>query len=91
MVHTQAKVIADEDVMYKYVSKNMLFVATVSPKASGPIGSATPDESVLVVHLVDTVTGRILHRMTHLGSQGPVHAVSITVIFSTFKKVNLQS
>ncbi|PWA92275.1 hypothetical protein CTI12_AA081280 [Artemisia annua] len=75
VVHTQAKVIADEDVMYKYVSKNMLFVATVSPKASGPIGSATPDEAVLAVHLVDTVTGRILHRMTHLGSQGPVHAV----------------
>ncbi|KAK1439459.1 hypothetical protein QVD17_05277 [Tagetes erecta] len=75
VVHTQAKVIADEDVMYKYISKNMLFVATVSPKANGPIGSATPDESVLVVYLVDTVTGRILHRMTHLGSQGPVHAV----------------
>ncbi|KAI3523793.1 hypothetical protein L1887_02198 [Cichorium endivia] len=75
VVHTQAKVIAEEDVMYKYISKNILFVATVSPKASGPIGSATPDESVLVVHLVDTVTGRILHRMTHLGSQGPVHAV----------------
>lgn len=75
VVHTQAKVVADEDVMYKYISKNILFVATVSPKASGPIGSATPDESVLVVHLVDTVTGRILHRMTHLGSQGPVHAV----------------
>ncbi|XP_076938964.1 uncharacterized protein LOC143607381 [Bidens hawaiensis] len=75
VVHTQAKVIADEDVMYKYISKNMVFVATVSPKASGPIGSATPDESALVVYLVDTVTGRILHRMTHLGSQGPVHAV----------------
>ncbi|XP_071704847.1 uncharacterized protein [Rutidosis leptorrhynchoides] len=75
VVHTQAKVIAEEDVMYKYISKNMLFVATVSPKASGPIGSATPDESVLVVYLVDTVTGRILHRMTHIGSQGPVHAV----------------
>ncbi|KAL8265723.1 hypothetical protein R6Q59_003067 [Mikania micrantha] len=75
VVHTQAKVIADEDVMYKYISKNMVFVATVSPKASGPIGSATPDESVLVVYLIDTVTGRILHRMTHLGSQGPVHAV----------------
>ncbi|XP_023756547.1 uncharacterized protein LOC111905102 [Lactuca sativa] len=75
VVHTQAKVIADEDVMYKYISKNILFVATVSPKASGPIGSATPDESLLVVHLVDTITGRILHRMSHLGSQGPVHAV----------------
>ncbi|KAJ4835803.1 hypothetical protein Tsubulata_045038 [Turnera subulata] len=75
VVHTQAKVIADQDVMYKYLSKNLLFVATVTPKASGPIGSATPEESSLVVYLVDTITGRILHRMTHHGSQGPVHAV----------------
>lgn len=75
VVHTQAKVIADQDVMYKYISKNILFVATVSPKASGEIGTATPEESSLVVYLIDTVTGRILHRMTHHGSQGPVHAV----------------
>ncbi|XP_011019630.1 PREDICTED: ER membrane protein complex subunit 1-like [Populus euphratica] len=75
VVHTQAKVIADQDVMYKYISKNLLYVATVSPKASGDIGSATPGESQLVVYVVDTVTGRILHRMTHHGSQGPVHAV----------------
>ncbi|WOG85665.1 hypothetical protein DCAR_0104856 [Daucus carota subsp. sativus] len=75
VVHTQAKVIADEDVMFKYISKNILFVATVSPKATGEIGSVTPEESSLVVYLIDTITGRILHRMTHHGSQGPVHAV----------------
>lgn len=77
VVHTQAKVIADEDVMFKYISKNLLFVATVSPKATGEIGSVTPEESSLVVYLIDTITGRILHRMTHHGSQGPVHAVSM--------------
>ncbi|GLT85426.1 hypothetical protein SLE2022_036160 [Rubroshorea leprosula] len=75
VVHTQAKVVADQDVMYKYLSKNLLFVATVAPKASGEIGSATPEESWLIVYLIDTVTGRILHRMTHHGSHGPVHAV----------------
>ncbi|PQM34223.1 hypothetical protein Pyn_29537 [Prunus yedoensis var. nudiflora] len=75
VVHTQAKAIADEDVMFKYISKNLLFVATVAPKGSGPIGTATPEESWLTVYLIDTVTGRILHRMTHHGSQGPVHAV----------------
>lgn len=85
MVHTQAKVIADQDVLYKYISKNLLFVATVAPKASGEIGSVTPEESWLVVYLVDTVTGRILHRMTHHGSQGPVHAVSISLfLFFSF-------
>ena len=79
-MHTQAKVIADQDAMYKYISKNMLFVATVSPKATGPIGSATPEEASLVVYLVDTVTGRILHRATHLASQAPVHAVSSVLL-----------
>ncbi|XP_057779297.1 uncharacterized protein LOC130997883 [Salvia miltiorrhiza] len=75
VVHTQAKVTADQEVMYKYVSKNLLFLATVAPKAVGPIGSVTPDESSLIVYLIDTVTGRILHRVTHQGSVGPVHAV----------------
>ncbi|KAE8680934.1 U-box domain-containing protein 26-like [Hibiscus syriacus] len=75
-VHTQAKLIAaDQDVMYKYISRNLLFVATVAPKASCEIGSITPEESWLVIYLIDTVTGRVLHRMTHHGSQGPVEAV----------------
>lgn len=77
MVHTQAKVMADQDVMYKYISSNLLFVANVAPKARGEIGTATPEEAWLVVYIIDTVTGRILHRMTHQGCQGPVHAVSI--------------
>ncbi|XP_024314379.1 ER membrane protein complex subunit 1 isoform X2 [Brachypodium distachyon] len=75
VVHTQAKISADQDVMYKYVSKNLVFVATVSPKAAGEIGSAAPEEASLVAYLIDAVTGRILHRVTHHGAQGPVHAV----------------
>lgn len=66
----------DHDVLYKYVSKNILFVANAAPKASGEIGTATPEEASLVIYIIDTVTGRILHRMTHHGCQGPVHAVS---------------
>lgn len=66
----------DQDVMYKYISKNLLFVANVAPKAIGEIGTVTPEEAWLVVYIIDTVTGRILHRMTHQGCQGPVHAVS---------------
>lgn len=81
VVHTQAKVLTDQDVMYKYISKNLLFVATVAPKATGEIGSVTPEESWLVVYLIDTVTGRILYRMTHHGAQGPVHAVSFLIYF----------
>ncbi|KAI9097905.1 hypothetical protein K1719_025676 [Acacia pycnantha] len=75
VVHTQAKVMADQDVMYKYISSNLLFVANVAPKARGEIGTATPEEAWLVVYIIDTVTGRILHRMTHQCCQGPVHAV----------------
>ncbi|XWS70327.1 hypothetical protein CRYUN_Cryun03dG0038500 [Craigia yunnanensis] len=69
------EVIADQDVMYKYISRNLLFLATVAPKGFGEIGSVTPEELWLVAYLIDTVTGRILHRVTHHGSQGPVHAV----------------
>lgn len=75
VVHTQGKVLPDRDVIYKYISKNILFVATTAPKAVDKIGSVTPDESWLIVYLIDTVTGRILHRVTHHGSQGPVNAV----------------
>ncbi|KAK9142696.1 hypothetical protein Syun_012096 [Stephania yunnanensis] len=75
IVHTQAKVLADQDVMYKYISQNLLFVATVAPKAAGEIGSANPEESWLVAYLIDSITGRILHRVTHPACQGPVHAV----------------
>ncbi|XP_074276504.1 uncharacterized protein LOC141600222 [Silene latifolia] len=75
VVHTQTKVLTDRDMMYKYTSKNLLFLATVAPKAAGEIGSVTPEESWLVAYLIDTVTGRVLHRVTHHGAQGPVRAV----------------
>eukprot|EP00252_Welwitschia_mirabilis_P014894 TRINITY_DN32950_c0_g1_i1.p1 TRINITY_DN32950_c0_g1~~TRINITY_DN32950_c0_g1_i1.p1 ORF type:complete len:1002 (+),score=183.50 TRINITY_DN32950_c0_g1_i1:130-3135(+) len=75
VVHTQAKILADQEVLYKYINKNVLFVVTVAPKASGPIGSVLPEEAWLVAYIIDTVTGRILHRVTHQAAQGPVHAV----------------
>jgi hypothetical protein len=75
VVHTQAKVAAEQDLMYKYISKNVVFVATVSPNSIAEIGSVTPEESQLVIYLIDTITGRVLNRIIHHGSQGPVHAV----------------
>lgn len=59
--------------------KIYFFVATIAPKASVEFGMAQPEELWLVVYLIDTVAGRILHRMTHHGSQGPVHAVSSAI------------
>ena len=75
MVHTQAKVSNHQDVMYKYLNKNTLFVATVAPKGSGTIGEVSPEESWLVVYIIDTVTGHILYRLKHPNMHGPVHAV----------------
>lgn len=80
---------AEQDVMYKYISKNIIFVVTASPKASHEIGSATPEEASLVVYLIDTITGCILYRMTHQGCQAPVHTVRFPtsiLIFMTGKK-----
>nr|DAD35585.1 TPA_asm: hypothetical protein HUJ06_006225 [Nelumbo nucifera] len=55
------RLIAYQDVMCKYISRNLLFVAAVSPKGA--------------VYLIDIITDRILHRVTHFGSQGPIHAI----------------
>ena len=66
---SQARVLGDQSVMYKYVSPNLLFTAS---------GGETADadrEPSLAVALLDTVTGRVLYRVQHDGSAGPVHAV----------------
>ncbi|CAM6050215.1 unnamed protein product [Sphagnum compactum] len=75
VVHTQAKVLGNREVLFKYLNKNMIFVATVTPKSVGLLGAASPEDSTVVAYLIDTVTGRILHRVTHPSMQGPVHAV----------------
>jgi hypothetical protein len=75
VVHTQAKVLGNREVLFKYLNKNMIFVATVTPKSAGLLGAASPEDSTVVAYLIDTVTGRILHRVTHPSMQGPVHAV----------------
>ena len=76
MVHTQTKVLTDQEVLYKYVKKNVLFVVIVVPTVVGPIGTTAPEEAWLVAYLIDTVIGWILYRVTHQGMQGHVHAVS---------------
>ncbi|KAK7360406.1 hypothetical protein VNO77_02398 [Canavalia gladiata] len=75
VVHTQAKVMTDYDAMYEYILKNVPFVANVALKAKGEIGIVTPEEAGLVIHVIDALIGRILHRMTHYDCQVPVHVV----------------
>lgn len=76
VTHTQTKVLPNRDVLFKYLNKNLVFVATITPKAPGLVGAANPEESIMVAYLIDTVSGRILHRVSHPNMQGPVHAVS---------------
>ncbi|KAG0624001.1 hypothetical protein M758_3G216900 [Ceratodon purpureus] len=73
--HTQTKVLPNRDVLFKYLNKNLVFVATVTPKNKDVVGTANPEDSTLVAYLIDTVSGRILHRISHPNMQGPVHAV----------------
>ncbi|CAM6003737.1 unnamed protein product [Sphagnum balticum] len=79
VVHTQAKVLGNREVLFKYLNKNMIFVATVTPKSVGLLGAASPEDSTVVAYLIDTVTGRILHRVTHPSMQGPVHAAVLVL------------
>lgn len=75
VTHTQTKVLSNRDILFKYLNKNLVFVATVAPKDKSQVGAVSPEEKTLVVYLVDTVTGRILHRVSHPNMQGLVHAV----------------
>ncbi|GLI60547.1 hypothetical protein VaNZ11_002704 [Volvox africanus] len=77
-IQSSVKVLSDRSIKYKYLNPNLLFVAT-------GIANGVPSDSVaagvdslseeVTVHLLDTVTGRILHRQSHLGARGPVTAV----------------
>ncbi|GIL85172.1 hypothetical protein Vretifemale_13572 [Volvox reticuliferus] len=77
-IQSSVKVLSDRSIKYKYLNPNLLFVAT-------GIANGMPLDSVaagvdnlsneVTVHLLDTVTGRILHRQSHPGARGPVTAV----------------
>ena len=76
MVHTQTKVLTDQEVLYKYVRKNVLFVVIVVPRFVGLIRTTALEEAWLVAYLIETVTRWILYQVTHQGMQGPAHGVN---------------
>ena len=63
---SQARVLGDRSVMYKYVNPNTLFLATADERHGIPW---------LLVQLLDTVTGRALYAVEHPEAKGPVRAV----------------
>lgn len=68
------QVLGDRTLKYKYLNPNTLFVASGVENGQSSI-SVDSDEVDLSVHIVDTVTGRILYRQIHQGARGPVYAV----------------
>ncbi len=64
--------LSDRSIKYRYLNPNLLFLAT-APSASSSDSDSLSSE--VVVSLVDTVTGRVLHRQAHAGARGPVSAV----------------
>lgn len=67
-VNSWVRVLGDRSTLFKYLSPNVIFVAT-APKGAGPAATAVS------VHLLDAATGRVLYRVRHNEARGPVHAV----------------
>lgn len=68
IVHSWTRVLGDRSTLFKYLSPNVVFVAT-APK-DAPAG-----QSSVSAHLIDAATGRVLYRVRHADARGPVHAV----------------
>lgn len=68
IVHSWTRVLGDRSTLFKYLSPNVVFVAT-APK-DAPAG-----QSSVTAHLIDAATGRVLYRVRHADARGPVNAV----------------
>ena len=66
VVHTPGRIFfGNRTIREKYLNPNLFALATV--QAGSP--------AALTVYLVDGVTGRVVHSVTHRGARGPVHMV----------------
>ncbi|CAM9409723.1 unnamed protein product [Laminaria digitata] len=79
-VPTPAHTLGDDSLLIKYINPRLLAFATLSPDNSesvktvdGGAGSSDGKGQELMVTLVDYVSGRILHRISHKGAAEPVH------------------
>lgn len=68
IVHSWTRVLGDRSTLFKYLSPNVVFVATAPKDAPAGLSSVT-------AHLIDAATGRVLYRVRHADARGPVHAV----------------
>jgi len=61
----------------KYLNGNILAVATVKAEGGIPrgavLGNSQDTASAVVLYIIDTVTGKIIHRVSQKNGKGPVH------------------
>jgi hypothetical protein len=66
MVHSPVRVLGDRNVLHKYINRNLLAIGIEHA------GDGDFEEPSLQVMLVDTVSGRVVHSVRHLGMKGPL-------------------
>ncbi|KAJ6656878.1 hypothetical protein lerEdw1_003209 [Lerista edwardsae] len=67
-VHSQGRVMGDRSVLYKSLNPNLLAVVTESVDTH-------QERTFIGIHLIDGVTGRIIHSSVQKKAKGPVHVV----------------
>jgi len=65
-VHSPVRVLGDRSVLHKYVNRNLLAVGIEQP------GDGDFEDASLLLMLVDTVSGRVVHSANHPGMRGPL-------------------
>jgi hypothetical protein len=76
------RILGDHTMLYKYLNRNTLFVATCPPGSPGV-------EPHITVALLDTVSGRMLYRVRHQGAQAPVQVRCRACGLSAWAKLEL--
>ena len=75
-VYSAAKPLGDGDILLRYLNPNIAVIVTGQGSGSSTLSSSSSSSSPeLTITLLDTVTGRVLHREKHAGGTGPAHAV----------------
>ncbi|CAH0482403.1 unnamed protein product [Peronospora belbahrii] len=72
VVDSAVTITGDDSLLIKYLNPNLFGLATIAAEASESDKEAT---SVLYISLIDSVAGRIIHRVRHSHATGPVRMV----------------
>ena len=80
-VHSQGRVMADRNVLFKYVNPNLALTLSEGTDSLGKI--------FINVYLVDLVTGRVVFSATHKRVMGPYRSVIYSLGVSELKPSDL--